>query len=524
MCLMFFSVSIMSAQEEQFIKARLIDTKTDEPVVFATIIVKDQTLAVISNMDGSFQIPLEFKTPANSILISSMGYVSKEVPISELKFDEINLIRLEPALEVLDEVVVSGTRNPKNKTEDVLGLSADEIVHRAIKGIFSNYSRLPYSYIGYYRDYQLKDSIYINLNEALFEVFDSGFGTNDYNTTKTRIYNYRRNNDFQIDTATARPYDYEDERKTIDGAIINSFGGNEFMILRIHDPIRNHSINSFDYINILDIDFEENHMFKREADIILDNQKLFVVSAKKVTGQNRALGKLFISQDNFAIHKLEYALYRGGKKYNVNELYGYSKVAKDKFFDVQLEYKPVNDHMYLNYISVSNDFQVKRDPIFKVEKMLMNWDDLCYEVHFTAKPEVSEAINKKKYNLRFKGKKVNIRKVEVNNKVVRLFTELDGVRFAVNKANWKMGIDVPSDFRLRIRNLKDNDGNRLDEGRHWRATQFREFFVQQVKPKNSGPSDYLYMKKDRPIYKAQPIASPVNFENYWMNTPLQSFE
>ncbi|MFH6602073.1 hypothetical protein ACEZ3G_01180 [Maribacter algicola] len=87
-----------------------------------------------------------------------------------------------------------------------------------------------------------------------------------------------------------------------------------------------------------------------------------------------------------------------------------------------------------------------------------------------------------------------------------------------------MGIDVASDFKLRIRSLNDNDGNRLDEDRHWRATQFREFFVQQVKPQNRGPSDYLYMKKDRPIYKAQPIARPINFKDYWMNTPLQSFE
>jgi len=521
--LVFFISSFVFGQEE-FIEGKLVDSESDEPVVFATIRLKSKALGVISNMDGSFQIPSEFRTQGDTVRISSMGYASKEILLRSLEPDKVNRISLKPAIEILDEVVVSGKRSPKNNRGNGFGLSANEIVIAAIKNIQTNYCRLPYSYVGYYRDYQLNDSLYINLNEALMEVFDRGFGTIDYDATKTRIYEYKRNTDFQIDTVAEKPYDYKNRSKTIDGASMNDFDGNEFLILRVHDAIRNHRINSFDYVNVFDVDFTKNHTFKRAPDIILDNEKLFVISVDKKAGNNRVAGKLYVSQHNFAIHKMEYALYRGGKNVQVNDLYRHSRSAEDKFFEVQLEYKPLDGIMYLNYISVSNDFRVRRDPIFKVNSISMNWNVGCYEVHFSTPPKVSEAMNPKKYSLRFKGRKVKIDNVEVKNETVRLFTRLDGVKAHVDEIKWKLQINESTGLKLKVKNLKDINGNRIDQNNWLKATQFREFFVQQIKPKSTPPNDYLYMKKDRPIFKGQPIVRPDNFGDYWMNTPLRKME
>ena len=52
--------------------------------------------------------------------------------------------------------------------------------------------------------------------------------------------------------------------------------------------------------------------------------------------------------------------------------------------------------------------------------------------------------------------------------------------------------------------------------------QFREFFVQEVKPNVKSPVDSLFMEKRKPIFKDQPIIKPDNFNDYWMNTPLQN--
>ena len=71
-------------------------------------------------------------------------------------------------------------------------------------------------------------------------------------------------------------------------------------------------------------------------------------------------------------------------------------------------------------------------------------------------------------------------------------------------------------------NIRDVHGNLLHAPRYQDYDQFREFFVQQVKPYVTIPADTLFMKKDRPIFKDQPIVKPDNFGDYWMNTPLKT--
>ncbi|MET6991647.1 hypothetical protein [Sediminicola arcticus] len=51
-----FTISIFS-QEKDFINGKLIDSETKEPVVFATIRIKDLARGVISNADGGFKVP-----------------------------------------------------------------------------------------------------------------------------------------------------------------------------------------------------------------------------------------------------------------------------------------------------------------------------------------------------------------------------------------------------------------------------------------------------------------------------------
>jgi hypothetical protein len=51
--------------------------------------------------------------------------------------------------------------------------------------------------------------------------------------------------------------------------------------------------------------------------------------------------------------------------------------------------------------------------------------------------------------------------------------------------------------------------------------QYREFFVQEVKPDNRAPFDGLFMDKAIPLFGQQSIAKPINGESYWMNTPLK---
>ena len=63
-----------SFAQQGFLKGRLLDAQTQEPIPFATVRVKGYALGVISNSDGGFQIPQKFKDLGGDLVISCMGY------------------------------------------------------------------------------------------------------------------------------------------------------------------------------------------------------------------------------------------------------------------------------------------------------------------------------------------------------------------------------------------------------------------------------------------------------------------
>jgi hypothetical protein len=107
--LLLVSNSILSQQRE-YINGKLIDAKTQEPIVFASIRIKDRALGVISNVDGSFKIPLKYKEYGDIIEISSIGYQTKEILIQDFLVYELNNVRLQPATIDLEEAVVTAKK------------------------------------------------------------------------------------------------------------------------------------------------------------------------------------------------------------------------------------------------------------------------------------------------------------------------------------------------------------------------------------------------------------------------------
>ena len=169
--LLFVTTAPIFGQED-FLRGKLLDAETEEPVVFASIRIKNRTLGVISNLDGSFRVPQRYKALGDTLQVSSMGYIKKDVLISELSSDKINIIELAPRVIALEETVVEAKKKRKN-------YSARAIVKKAIEALHDNYPMGSFSTVGYYRDYQYKDGVYINLNEAILEIFDQGFDQTD---------------------------------------------------------------------------------------------------------------------------------------------------------------------------------------------------------------------------------------------------------------------------------------------------------------------------------------------------------
>ena len=82
--------------------------------------------------------------------------------------------------------------------------------------------------------------------------------------------------------------------------------------------------------------------------------------------------------------------------------------------------------------------------------------------------------------------------------------------------------DLFNMLRIELKGLRDVESNLINDRQYATYRQFREFFVQEIKSNSSVLKDTLFMKKDIPIFKDQAIVKPDNFDDYWMNTPLQN--
>lgn len=510
---LFNGTDVILSQQQNFLRGLLHDSATGEGVAFATVQLEGNYLGVVSNEDGSFLIPSRFRELGEYLRISSMGYESIRVAVTALQSDRVNRIALAPKIISLSETVVEGSRIKKR--------SARNIVRTAIQRIPVNYPAYPFRLIGYYRDYQKKSDKYLNLNEAILEVSDMGFQNNDRETTRVRLYDYRENGEFFRDTIATAPYDYQRWRKVITNAYLYNYGGNEFSILRIHDALRNHAATTYSFVDQFDSDFMRNHNFKRLNDTSIDEAACYVIGFKTRKGHYLAEGTIIIARHNFAIYRFNYALYdeteAGIKETNVPDRGRRGKLM----FAVRTEYRPRKTSMYLNYISFRNNFRLNIPPKFSVDSVVADIKYGRFQVYFNNVPTMETALDLSNYKAVLAGKRIKLVEAEVVENSVILFPSEDKSYLLKTLTKYSGKSIGAEEANLTITGVQDGEGNLVDVSQKLDMLQFREFFTQKILEEARLLPDSIYMFKERPIFKDQPVSRPDNFKEYWMNTPLQ---
>ncbi len=508
----FCANTFVLAQETRAIRAQLVDSKTGSPIPFATVrILKNNSLlgGVVSNTDGDFQIPIRYHTFQNSIVVTCIGYSNLSMKMSELLADKINVIKLREASTQLKEVTVRSKREKK--------LNAFKIVKLAIDSIPKNYPSKPYSYLAYYRDYQKEENEYVNLNEALIRVFDDGFDTNDFESTKIKLYQYHANTDFKTDSSAALAYDNNNfgGNKFIPTVTVTSFGGNELSLLRIHDPVRNNQVMSFSFVNRLRDDFLRNHRFRLLENVYLDNTPLYHISFESIffiAGRDHfAKGEIFIEADNFAIHKFVYSTYLREAR------------QERLLYKVQIEYARAGSLMHLNYISFNNFFKSKYDDGFKATDVTYNPTINAFVVTFNRVPQAKSAMTRNNYDFTFDKWPMIIDHVELspdNPKQVYIFIQnAKDFNFKVKPSDLaKMEKKMDAKFM----HIKDIDGNVINEVKYKQVSQFRELFMQRLDSVSRKPFAG-FIVSNVPLRSNQVYTKELkDASNYWMNTPLKN--
>lgn len=528
--LLFVLITISCfSQSDDFIFGQLVDSTKNETIPFASIRVKDKALGVITNIDGTFKIPLRFKTLGDIIEISCMGYVTKEVLMEDLTTEQSNIIVLQPGGFQLSEAVVSAK---------IRGLTAKQIVKIAVNSIPQNYPSENFEIVGYYRDYQVKNGNYINLNEAIINVQDQGFATKNILDNEYQLYSYTKNLDFEVDRFARQPYDYKGRNKIVPNARMRNDGGNEFITLRLHDAIRNYGLESFSFIDSLSTHFIENHQFRIRRKTNFNKERVYEIDLTYEDKNYRAEGKIFINTDGFAIHKLDYALFKRRQPLfyrvaeNAQERFtdGFKKMNREMLYHIQIEYtRGTGKKMFLNYISFYNKVLLQRPAVFR-SKVVIDLFDRSFRVRLNKAPADPDRIKIGNFRILFRNQPLPLSRFyyleDEQTFVVCPHLEYkkteDVYRYLFTA---KKGLQVPN-VKFTPRNIKDSLGNKLDERKWEYIHQYREFFTQEAKLKTKQELDTVgLMQKVLPLDN---VLQPINKEGlkneYWKNTPLPNLE
>lgn len=162
------------------LRGRVLGSDSNQPLVNASITVRQVNVSSVTNQDGYFSIRVPSSTQNSQLVIHYLGYENKEIPIITLIDAPNDHITLTPSPIQLNEVlVVSG--------------DGTNLVREALQRIPDNYSADPNMMIAFYRESVTKGSGYISLVETVLDVYKASYRS--YSNDQARIYIGRKATD-----------------------------------------------------------------------------------------------------------------------------------------------------------------------------------------------------------------------------------------------------------------------------------------------------------------------------------------
>jgi hypothetical protein len=161
--LFLLGIPLLSQSQQLTISGKAVDKETREPLIFASVGIKNQPIGTITNLQGEFDFHLPSNYRNESFVISILGYSTFEAPVWTLLENQPLLIELERRSYLLNEIVVADS------------LSGGEVLGIALARIESNYPDKPFLMDGFYRDIKKVGGTYVSLLEAATKIYDEDY-------------------------------------------------------------------------------------------------------------------------------------------------------------------------------------------------------------------------------------------------------------------------------------------------------------------------------------------------------------
>lgn len=307
-----------SNESESFITVSGVvkDQKSKRKLEYVNVTVPGTNIGTVTNADGEFSLKVIRAIERNTVQISHIGYLNTLIPINGRNVDGLEVM-LRPNANLLDEVIVRA-RDPRY------------IVEEAIRKIPENYSAKSNLFTGFYRETAQKGRRYINISEAIIDVYKTPY--RDMNVDRDRVQVYKGRKLLS--------------QKASDTLVVKLLGGPNLSVFV--DIVKNPDI-------FLDREMLPYYAFKMEESVMLDDRHHYVISFMPQAILPYALyeGKLYIDREKLSFTRAEFNLNMDDQNKATQA------ILKKKPFGLRFRplevsflvtYKEVDGMSYLSYI------------------------------------------------------------------------------------------------------------------------------------------------------------------------------
>lgn len=267
------SFASVLAQSELIIEGTIYAKSTHKPLPYVTVGLRHHQVGTVSNLKGKFKLLIPAQYAQDSLSFSHVGYKVAHYHIPVAK--SLTHYVLSEDSQMLQEVVVRGT-------------TAKSIIEKALQKIPENYAQKPYISQGFYRLTTQKKQQYINVSEAVFEVYQA-------NTTKQSQFKLKKMRAIK----------------------------NEYLLQNMEMGIQPKNIIEADIVHHLKTvawltkKGRKRHQFVLDGILPYKGAEAYVISFDQKDGLKKAgyKGKLWIDTQNFAFIHFDYELSPKGIRY-----------------------------------------------------------------------------------------------------------------------------------------------------------------------------------------------------------------
>ena len=168
----------------------VIDSKNNNPLVFASLVLEGANISTVTNTEGAFLLKVPKTIEDGNVVVSFLGYRNKTIPLSQLKEDK-NKIKLDISVTELTEVNISVPRN------------AYALVKETLRRKGENYYNDPALMTAFYRETIKKRRRNVSLSEAVVNIYKSPYTSSRQDAVK--LYKARKNTDYsKLDTVALK--------------------------------------------------------------------------------------------------------------------------------------------------------------------------------------------------------------------------------------------------------------------------------------------------------------------------------